>query len=126
MSAKGLKILIAATALGVVALAQSGPADARPKRMVVAADDDVAPRLHARRHRHRHHCGATAECGDDYFFATRSVEPGYNPPPDYQSPAFPPTGYRYGFYHPGYDAVPVVYEGSVLYTPTFGAWELSW
>lgn len=125
MTVKGLKILLAATALGLGALAQPGLADGRLKSAVVAPDDDVAPRHHARRHRH-HHCGAAYDCGDEYFFTTGYVEPGYAPPPDYKSPAFSPTGYRYGFYHPGYYAAPVVYENSVLYTPTFGAWEFSW
>jgi len=65
MSVKSLKILLAATALGVGALAYSGPADARVRTHygwhygwykgwhrgpVVASDYDVAPRHRRARH----------------------------------------------------------------------------
>ena len=124
MTTKNSKILLAAIALGLAALACSGSAEARPKDKgysdQVVASDDVAPRHHARRHR-RHNCDASADCGDDYFFANGYVEPGYDPPPDYLSPAFPATGYKYGFNDPAYYyPAPLVYAPPVLSTPQGG------
>ena len=81
MTNENSKILLAATALGLAALACSGSAEARPKDKgysdQVVASDEVAPRHRARRHR-RHNCDASADCGDDYFFANGYVVPVMN------------------------------------------------
>ena len=116
MTLKSLKILLAATALGVGALAYSGPADARVRGRthhgwhygwykgwhrgpVVASDYDVAPRR---------------ACDDDYVVASDYVAPG---------------AYDYGYCEPAYEpaysyyAAPAVYAAPVVYT---SGWYSPW
>jgi len=117
MTLKSLKILLAATALGVGALAYSGPADARVRGRthygwhygwykgwhrgpVVASDYDVAPRR---------------ACDDDYVVAS-----------DYD---VAPRAYDYGYCEPTYEpaysyyAAPAVYAAPVVYT---SGWYSPW
>ena len=133
MTLKSLKILLAATALAVGALAYSGPADARVRGhgwhygwhkgwyrdSVVASDYDVAPRHRAR---HRDDCVVASDydvaprraCDDDYVVASDYVAPG---------------AYDYGYCEPTYEpaysyyAAPAVYAAPVVYT---SGWYSPW
>jgi len=134
MTLKSLKILLAATALGVGALAYSGPADARVRGRthygwhygwykgwhrgpVVASDYDVAPR------RARYDdCVVASDydvaprraCDDDYVVAS-----------DYVAPRAYDYGYCEPTYEPAYSyyAAPAVYAAPVVYT---SGWYSPW
>jgi len=134
MTLKSLKILLAATALGVGALAYSGPADARVRGRthygwhygwykgwhrgpVVASDYDVAPR------RPRYDdCVVASDydvaprraCDDDYVVAS-----------DYVAPRAYDYGYCEPTYEPAYSyyAAPAVYAAPVVYT---SGWYSPW
>jgi hypothetical protein len=130
MTVKGLKILLAATALGVGALAYSGPADARVRGRahhgwhygwhkgwyrdsVVASDYDVAPRR-----AHRRGC-AVASYDDDFVVASdydvaprRARYEVFVAASDYVAP----PAYDFGYHEPAYYAAPVVYAAPLVYT----------
>ena len=136
MTLKSLKILLAATALGVGALAYSGPADARVRGRthygwhygwykgwhrgpVVASDYDVAPR------RARHHHDDCVVASDYDVAPRRACDDDYVVASDYVAPRAYDYGYCEPTYEPAYSyyAAPAVYAAPVVYT---SGWYSPW
>ena len=136
MKLKSLNVLLAAIALGVGALAYSGPADARVRGRthygwhygwykgwhrgpVVASDYDVAPR------RARHHHDDCVVASDYDVAPRRACDDDYVVASDYVAP----RAYDYGYCEPTYEptysyyAAPAVYAAPVVYT---SGWYSPW
>ena len=144
MTVKSLKILLAATALGVGALAYSGPADARVRGgwrthygwhygwykgwhrgPVVASDDDVAPPRRRARHRDcvlasDYDLGPRRVRHDDCVLASDcDLGPRRACRDDcvVASDYVAPPACDYGCDEPVYYEAPVVYSPPVVYAP---------